>query len=127
MIGQIKDVNQILYHLLDYIYCYTTLIMRMQKILFIIGILVFITPIIALPPKIETIVFLIYGIAIMVVTSRISCTNSVCFKKEKELHTETFSEKQPVVEEKIPDFNGVAEEIIQEQPENNVEEFVQKQ
>jgi len=111
--------------------------MRMQKILFIIGLLTFITPVIALPPKIEGFIFIAYGLAVMIISSRINCADSKCCQKEKELHKETFSEKKPEVEkipeqkeeQKMPDFNGVAEGIIEEEKklEHKDEEPVQQQ
>lgn len=99
----------------------------MHKLLFIIGLLVFVTPVLGLPSMLEKVVIIAYGISIMLVTSTIKLVDfekngSKMFGSKKD--NQTFSEikpehadeprVEPIEGEVLPDFNGQVEEIIEE-------------
>jgi uncharacterized membrane protein YuzA (DUF378 family) len=58
--------------------------MKMHTPIFILGLLVFITPILGLPQMYEQILFAVYGIAIMLLISNLNAFTNFLKKEKKE-------------------------------------------
>lgn len=84
--------------------------MKIHTPLFIIGLITFVTPILGLPPLIETIVIAAYGITIMLLVSSIKFS-----KKEGSTKVQDDFEEEDEIEE---DFNKIPEQSENEEKEN---------